>query len=200
MFVITVDQVDSRRTPDAVASVLESLTATLGDRLLLAPERTAGDEFQLLLDDAGATLAAVLDLTRAGRWSVGCGVGSVRRPLPPSIRESTGEAFVSARDAVDRAKRRTSRFALESTAAPEAAHRLEALVDLLLATRSRRSPEGWELYDLLEAGLTQAAAAARLGITPQAASLRAQAADLKIEAAVTGALATLLADLDEEAG
>ena len=200
MFVITVDQVDSRRTPDAVASVLESLTATLGDRLLLAPERTAGDEFQLLLDDAGATLAAVLDLTRAGRWSVGCGVGSVRRPLPPSIRESTGEAFVSARDAVDRAKRRTSRFALESTAAPEAAHRLEALVDLLLATRSRRSPEGWELYDLLEAGLTQAAAAARLGITPQAASLRAQSADLKIEAAVTGALATLLADLDEEAG
>src|SRR4051794_18083538 len=119
MFVITVDQVDSRRTPDAVASVLESLTATLGDRLLLAPERTAGDEFQLLLDDAGATLAAVLDLTRAGRWSVGCGVGSVRRPLPPSIRESTGEAFVSARDAVDRAKRRASRFALESTAVPE---------------------------------------------------------------------------------
>ena len=200
MFVITVDQVDSRSTPDAVASVLESLALTLGERLLLPPERTAGDEFQLLLDDAGATLAAVLDLTRAGRWSVGCGVGNVREPLPPSIRESTGEAFVSARDAVDRAKRRPSRFALASIAAPDAARRLEALIDLLLATRSRRSPEGWELYDLLEAGLTQAAAAARLGITPQAASLRAQAADLKTEAAVTGALATLLAHLDEEAG
>ena len=200
MFVITVDQVDSRSTPDAVASVLESLALTLGERLLLPPERTAGDEFQLLLDDAGATLAAVLDLTRAGRWSVGCGVGNVREPLPPSIRESTGEAFVSARDAVDRAKRRPSRFALASTAAPDAARRLEALIDLLLATRSRRSPEGWELYDHLEAGLTQAAAAARLGITPQAASLRAQAADLKTEAAVTGALATLLAHLDEEAG
>lgn len=200
MFVITVDQVDSRSTPDAVASVLESLALTLGERLILPPERTAGDEFQLLLDDAGATLAAVLDLTRARRWSVGCGVGNVREPLPPSIRESTGEAFVSARDAVDRAKRRPSRFALASTAAPDAARRLEALIDLLLATRSRRSPEGWELHDLLEAGLTQAAAAARLGITPQAASLRAQAADLKTEAAVTGALATLLAHLDEEAG
>jgi len=200
MFVITVDQVDSRRTPDAVAAVLETLTLTLGERLLLPPERTAGDEFQLLFGDADATLVAVLELTRAGRWSVGCGVGSVRQPLPSSIRESTGEAFLSARDAVERAKKRSNRFALASTTAPEAAARLEALIDLLLATRARRSPEGWELYDLLKADLTQSAAAARLGITPQAASLRAQAADLKTEAAVTGALATLLTQLDEEAG
>lgn len=200
MFVITVDQVDSRSTPDAVASVLETLAVSLGDRLLLPPERTAGDEFQLLLGDADATLAAVLDLTRAGRWSVGCGVGKVREPLPPSIRESTGEAFVGARDAVDRAKKRPSRFALTATAAPDTAARLEAIIDLLLATRARRSSEGWELHDLLNAGLTQAAAATRLGITPQAASLRAQAADLKTETAVTAALATLLAHLDEEAG
>lgn len=200
MFVITVDQVDSRSTPDAVAAVLATLTVSLGDGLPLAPERTAGDEFQLLSGDADATLVAVLDLTRAGRWSVGCGVGSVREPFPTSIREAAGEAFVDARDAVDRAKKRPSRFALTATAAPEAAARLEALIDLLLATRARRSTEGWELHDLLAGGLTQAAAAARLGITPQAASLRAQAADLKTETAVTAALATLLAQLDEEAG
>jgi hypothetical protein len=200
MFVITVDQVDSRSTPDAVASQLGTLNASLGERLLLPPERTAGDEFQLLLGDADATLGAVLELTRSGLWSVGCGVGSVREPLPTSIREAAGEAFLGARDAVDRAKKRPSRFALAATAAPDQAGRLEALIDLLLVTRARRSAEGWELHDLLTAGLTQAAAAARLGITPQAASLRAQAADLKTEAAVTGALATLLAQLDEEAG
>ena len=199
MFVITVDQVDSRKTPDAVTPTLGTLTTTLGDRLLLPAERTAGDEFQLLLSDAAATLATALELTRAGRWSVGCGVGPVREPLPTSIREATGEAFIAARDAVDRAKKRPSRFAVSATAAPEAAARVEALVDLLLTTRSRRSPEGWELYDLVATGLTQSAAANRLGISPQAASLRAQAADLKVEQAVTGALATLLAQLDEEA-
>lgn len=199
MYVITVDQVASRRTPDAVTAALPDVTAALGGRLLLPAERTAGDEFQLLLGDADAALDAVLTLTRADRWSVGCGVGSVREPLPASIREATGDAFFGARTAVDRAKKRPTRFALEAPTAPDAAARLEALIDLLLVTRARRSPEGWELFDLLEAGLTQAAAAAQLGISPQAASLRAQAADLKTEGAVTAALVTLLAELDGEA-
>jgi len=196
VFVLTVDQVDSSHTRDAVADAL----ATLAERHFALPvERTAGDEFQVLLDDAAATLATILDLTRTGRWSVGCGVGTVRTPLPASIREAAGPAFVAARAAVDRAKKRPSRFAIESIEAMDAAARLEALIDLLLATRSRRSPEGWQLFDLLESGLTQAAAAARLGISPQAASLRAQAADLRVESAVTAALVTLLAQLDAEA-
>jgi len=196
MFVITVDQVDSSHTRDAVADAL----ASLDDRPTVLPaERTAGDEFQTLISDAAAALATILDLTRAGRWSVGCGVGSVRTPLPASIREAAGPAFNAARAAVDRAKKRPSRFAIEATEAVDAAARLEALIDLLLATRSRRSPEGWQLFDLLESGLTQAAAAARLGISPQAASLRAQAADLRVEGAVTAALVTLLAQLDAEA-
>jgi len=196
VFVLTVDQVDSSHTRDAVADTL----ATLAERHFALPvERTAGDEFQVLLVDAAATLATILDLTRTGRWSVGCGVGTVRTPLPASIREAAGPAFVAARAAVDRAKKRPSRFAIESTEAMDAAARLEALIDLLLATRSRRSPEGWQLFDLLESGLTQAAAAARLGISPQAASLRAQAADLRVESAVTAALVTLLAQLDAEA-
>ena len=196
MFVITVDQVDSSHTRDAVGDAL----ARLADRVLVLPaERTAGDEFQMLIDDAATTLATILDLTRTGRWSVGCGVGAVRTPLPSSIREAAGPAFIAARAAVDRAKKRPSRFALEAPDAMDGAARLEAIIDLLLATRARRSPEGWQLFDLLESGLTQAAAAARLGISPQAASLRAQAADLRVETAVTAALVTLLAQLDAEA-
>jgi len=199
VFVITADQVDSSHTRDAVADALASLASFTDRPSVLPAERTAGDEFQVLLDDAAATLATILDLTRTGRWSVGCGVGTVRTPLPVSIREAAGPAFIGARAAVDRAKKRQSRFALEATEAMDAAARLEALVELLLATRSRRSPEGWQLFDLLESGLTQAAAAARLGISPQAASLRAQAADLRVESAVTAALVTLLAQLDAEA-
>ena len=199
MFVLTIDQVDSRRTADAVASVLTELASELGEQLVLPPERTAGDEFQLLIREPAAALDTILRLTRAERWSVGCGIGSVREPLPRDIREASGEAFVSARTAVDRAKKRATRFALEASGARDDATHLEALIDLLLATRSRRSAEGWELHDLLTAGLTQAAAATELGISPQAASRRAQAADLKIEAGVTAALVTLLAELDGRA-
>jgi transcriptional regulator with XRE-family HTH domain len=70
-------------------------------------------------------------------------------------------------------------------------------VDLVLILRARRSAQGWELYDLLEAeGITQADAAARLGITPQAASKRAQAAQLRAERAAIGPLSQLFDELD----
>lgn len=196
MFVITADQVASRRNPDAVGQIVTELTQRFGDALPLPPERTAGDEFQLIVTTGSDALDAMLLLTRAGRWSVGLGVGNVQAPLPTSIRETTGDAFVGARAAVDRAKKKNTRCAIEAIGFEDEAARVEAIVDLLLATRLRRSPEGWELFDLLQSGLTQAASAARLGISPQAASLRAQAADLRIEAAVTDAVGSLLSELD----
>ncbi|WP_193510204.1 DNA-binding protein [Cryobacterium sp. BB736] len=193
MFVITADQVDSRSTRDLVGEVVADLNKRLKKQLTLAADRTAGDELQLLVDRAETALDVVLQLTRSGRWSVGCGVGAVAEPLPRSIRETTGDAFVAARAAVDRAKRRQTRFALEGThgSAPDA----EALIDLLLVLRSRRSDEGWEIVDLVSAGMTQAAAAKQLGITPQAASKRALAAELRAEQAAIPALTRLLDNL-----
>ena len=197
MFVITADQVDSRSTRDLVGEVVADLNKRLKNQLTLAADRTAGDELQLLVDTAEAALDVVLQLTRSGRWSVGCGVGAVAEPLPRNIREATGEAFVAARAAVDRAKRRQTRFALEGThqSAPDA----EALIDLLLVLRSRRSDEGWEIVDLVADGMTQAAAAKRLGITPQAASKRALAAELRAEQAAIPALTRLLDNLGRAA-
>lgn len=197
MFVITADQVDSRSTRDLVGELVADLNKRLKKQLTLAADRTAGDELQLLVDTAEAALDVVLQLTRSGRWSVGCGVGAVAEPLPRNIREATGEAFVAARAAVDRAKRRQTRFALEGThqSAPDA----EALIDLLLVLRSRRSDEGWEIVDLVADGMTQAAAAKRLGITPQAASKRALAAELRAEQAAIPALTRLLDNLGRAA-
>ncbi|WP_168627612.1 DNA-binding protein [Cryobacterium sp. BB307] len=197
MFVITADQVDSRSTRDLVGEVVADLNKRLKKQLTLAADRTAGDELQLLVDRAETALDVVLQLTRSGRWSVGCGVGAVAEPLPRSIRETTGDAFVAARAAVDRAKRRQTRFALEGThgSAPDT----EALIDLLLVLRSRRSDEGWEIVDLVSAGMTQAAAAKRLGITPQAASKRALAAELRAEQAAIPALTRLLDNLGRAA-
>ncbi|MDM4762518.1 DNA-binding protein [Galbitalea sp. SE-J8] len=199
MFVLTVDQIGSRSHADAVRSGIGMTLSALGDPVI-EPERTAGDEFQAITPDAERALDALLALARDGGWSVGLGVGGVVDPLPMSIREATGDAFLGARTAVDRAKRKQTRSAIAAPAAASVAERCEALVDVLVALRARRSPEGWELADLLEAGMTQAAAAARLGITPQAVSRRALAADLRVDAAARAALVDLLRELDETAG
>ena len=197
MFVITADQVSSRTTADRVGATLRRMGTAFGDRLALPADRTAGDELQLLFASGPDALEACLALDREHGWSIGVGVGSVRQPLPAGVRESAGGAFIAARAAVDRAKRRSTRFAIEHEHARDAAADVQALVDLLLILRARRSAAGWELYDLLtDGGSTQADAAVSLGITPQAASKRANAAGLRAERAAIGPLSRLLDDLD----
>jgi hypothetical protein len=199
MIVITADQVNSRSTADLAGPVLEQLESEFGESLLMPPDRTAGDEIQMLARSGEAAIGIVLTLTRTRRWSVGIGVGSTREPLGASIRESTGNAFIAARVAVERAKKRPTRFAVNAEPAIELAADVEALVDLVLVIRGRRSEQGWEVHDLVSSGLTQAEAAERLGITPQSASKRARAADLRAEDSAIAALARLVDMLDASA-
>ena len=196
MFVVTADQVGSRRRADLVAPALDAIHERFGPHLALPPDRNAGDELQALTADAGTALDLALTLTREGRWSVGVGLGAVRLPLPDATREATGDAFVAARSAVTRAKKMPYRLAVDAVGAPEPAADAEALLTLLLALREGRTAAGWELYDLVTAGLTQAEAGARLGITPQSASDRARAAGLRVELAALPALTRLLARAD----
>ena len=193
MFAITADQVGSRHGGDLVDGELIELGRLGGTQLLLPPDRTAGDELQLVTADAATALQAVLHLTRGERWSVGLAVGEVRHPLPQATRALAGSALELARTAVDAAKKRSLRFALEIEAGrhPDTPT-LQPLIELLLALRARRTPEGWQLAELLDTGITQAQAATRLGITPQAVSLRAQSAQLRMESAARAALVTLL--------
>jgi len=194
MFVVTADQRGSQTSADLIPAVLTAVGQYGSRHLALAPERTAGDEFQVAISDPQAVLAIILDLTRAQTWSVGLGVGGVESPLPTSVRAARGEAFVNARDAVDRAKKATTRLAI--TARDEAGTDAEALVRLLVELRDRRSDEGWEVYDLLAGGLTQRETATRLGISEGAVSLRAKAAALRAEEAAVPALERALGRLD----
>jgi hypothetical protein len=203
VFAITADQVDSRHRDDLVDGALGELARIGGDKLLLPPDRSAGDELQLASPDPATALQLLLHLTRPGpagaaQWSVGLAIGEVRHPLPEVTRALAGSAFELAREAVEAAKKRPTRFAIavEAGRHPDAAT-LQPLIDLLLQLRARRTPEGWELFELLDQGLTQSEAASRLGITPQAVSLRAQAAQLRTEFAAHRALTTLLRDADE---
>lgn len=195
MFVITADQVGSRSGTDLVAAAIGAIN-TGPTRPLLAADRTVGDELQVLVANGSDALGVVLQLARSGHWSIGCGVGEVGTPLPRDIREASGPAFIAARSAVERAKKRPTRFALATEPSTREAVDAEALLDLLLVVRSRRSAEGWELYDLLEEGLSQADAATRLDITPQAVSLRAKAAELRADAAAREPLARILDGLE----
>ena len=201
MIVLTVDQVDSRHRADRVESAVRDLAERHGPRLVAAPERTAGDEFQLATRDASAALEIALDLVRQDEWSVGLGIGDVQTPLGSSVRALAGSAFVNARDAVTAAKKRPVRFALVADDADETA-RLDPLVRLLLALRERRTPEGWELAELLDAdpGLTLTDAAGRLGISTQAASQRAQTAGLRLDREARDALGSMLAAADARIG
>jgi len=197
MFVITADQVDSTHRADMGGETLAALNGRFSERLQLPADRTAGDEVQLLASDAPTALSIISLLTRGEEWSVGCGIGTVRTPLPPTVREATGPAFVAARHAVERAKRAPQRFALViEEGRPLASGDVSPVIDLLLFLRSRRTPEGWEMFDLIADGLSQADAAARLGISPQAASQRARAAGIRTELAATSAITRLLAAAD----
>lgn len=200
MFAMTVDQVDSRNGDDRVETAIGRARDVAGDRVVLAPERTAGDEFQLLLDDAGAVLDVLFALARSGDWSIGVGVGAIEEPLPRSTRAARGPAFVSARQAVERAKTVPEHFALEI--APDRLLRtddVEPLVAQTLRARSRRSDEGWELAELLQDGRSRVEAARLLGISPQAVAKRYLAADLRADDAVRAALVRLLAEADRPA-
>jgi len=185
MFVITADQHDSRISDDLVPSALDQVTEIAGSALALPPARTAGDEIQALIRDAGPALAVALSLTRNGEWSVGIGIGEVEDPLTDDVRAARGSAFIAARDAVEQAKSSPSRLAISD---PDA----EALVRLLIELRDRRTKEGWEAYDLLAQGMTQRDAAAELGISEGAVSRRVSAAGIRTEEAALPALAKVL--------
>lgn len=201
MFVVTADQVASRSGDDLVTGAMRDIADRHGERLALPADRNAGDELQALTAHPHTALGMLLDLTRDGRWSVGLGCGAVRAPLPSATREASGPAFVAARDAVTRAKKRATRFALTAATpegAPRIANEAEPLVDLLLLLRERRTSGGWELHELLTAGLSQREAAARLGISQPAASSRARSAGIRAEEAALPALITLLRRLDDD--
>ena len=187
--VLTVDQRASRRGPDRVAAALDQLS---GVPVLRRFERTAGDEFQGVLDDPRVVVDVVLRLLRGSAWSVGVGVGAVHAPLPSSTRAGAGPAFVWAREAVEAAKRRPVRVAVRGTD-PEAAGDAQAVLTALALFVQRRSPQAWEAIELVESGRTQAEAATALGVTRQAVGQRLAAGMWEVERDLRPTAARLLA-------
>jgi hypothetical protein len=189
-YVLTVDQRASRRGPDRVADVLDRLNGDVA--AVLSFERTAGDEFQGVLDDPTTVVDVVLRLVRLGGWSIGVGAGPVQTPLPQSTRAATGTAFLCARRAVDAAKQRPARLAVRG-AVPVEAGDAQAVLTALAQLVERRSDQAWEAIALVEAGKTQAQAATELGVSRQAVGQRLTAGNYELERDLRPAAARLLA-------
>ncbi len=186
---MTVDQRGSRRSADRVPGVLAALS---GVATVLRFERTAGDEFQGVLDDPVVVVDVVRRLVRDGGWSVGIGAGPVQTPLPGSTRAGAGAAFIAARAAVEAAKRRPVRVAVRGVVADPAAD-AQAVLTALAALVERRSEQAWEAIGLVEAGRTQAEAATELRISRQAVGQRLAAGLWEVERDLCPAAARLLA-------
>ncbi|HEV7875630.1 MAG TPA: sigma factor-like helix-turn-helix DNA-binding protein [Nocardioides sp.] len=185
--VLTVDQRGSRTSPDLVPGTL----AALADATLLLPfERTAGDEFQGVLDDPASLARVVETLLREDRWNVGIGIGPVDEPLPDHARAGRGPAYLHARQAVTTAK--NSPWHLRVCGDDPGVRALETTLWLWAAVLARRTTRGWEAADLVDEGLSYEEAGRRLGISQSAVSQRAQAAGI-VEGRRARELATELA-------
>ena len=189
-YVLTVDQQASRRNADRVPEVLGLLEGTVTP--LLGFERTAGDEFQGVLADADDVVGVVLRLVRHGGWYIGIGAGVVQSPLPRSARAGTGQAYLSARRAVEAAKQRPTRLAVRG-AVPAEATDAQAVLSALAVVVERRSEQAWEAIALVDGGRTQAEAAAELGISRQAVGQRLAAGLWDLERDLRPTAARLLA-------
>jgi hypothetical protein len=176
--VLTVDQRGSSKlaATDRVPDTLTGLAGLSGAALLRPFERTAGDEFQGVLDDPAALAIVVERLLREDTWNIGIGIGEVEEPLPASTRAGRGAAYLHARDAVTTAK--SSLWHLRVEGDRPGARLLETSLWLWASVLARRTPRGWEVADLVDTGLRYDGVASSLGISQSAVSQRAQAAGI----------------------
>src|SRR5665811_2490291 len=86
MFVLTIDQQQSRRTGDRVDAFLDLLRDAVAgheDAMVRPFERTIGDEVQGLLSSPELAVELALLALRTGEWQVGIGAGRVDEPSRP---------------------------------------------------------------------------------------------------------------------
>jgi hypothetical protein len=181
MFVLTADQKRSTRHGDRVPEALVALeTALAADPagVALPFERTVGDEIQGVLSSPKAAVQAVTALVRLGGWRTGLGVGAVDTPLPDSTRAASGPAFLAARDAVEAARSTPADLRVVQAdgahhyGGADRARQAESALWMLTVLLRRRTPEGWEIADMADTGLTGRDIADRLEISPSAVSQR----------------------------
>lgn len=181
MYVITIDQRKSRAQRSSIDRWVTELNERHARHLLLPFEQTVGDELQGVSNDPLPVIDCVLAGVQFGEWWVGVGVGTGE--LDTTSPRSRGEAFYSAREAIDAAKKSSYGFAVrrggESVKDAEACL---TLVGFVIRKRGKRQTS-WEAVELRRQGLKLDQIAERLGISMQAVHSRLTAAGYEEEQA-----------------
>lgn len=213
MYVVTIDQRDSRTTADLVPGLLEALAQVPCS----APfERTAGDEVQGLLEDPAAVREVLLIALRDGHWHCGVGAGPVDSGSWESgTRAGRGPAYLAARESVEAAKDLPGSVAIRVPAATGGAATAggtakaggaaawaadcEAVWTLVASLVLDRTDAQWRVVDAVDAADTQTAAAAALDITPSSVTGALRLSRIREERAAYTALDRLLAGAHDAA-
>lgn len=170
LYVLTINQRDSREVGDLVPGLLRELRYV---EAVVPFQRSVGDEVQAVVDSAHTAVDAALKAIRFRRWHVGIGVGELHAPLPPNILEAEGYGLVYARRAVNRAQKTGDRIPLAVEGPDsEVASEAEAVLRLLGQIVFTRTEAEWNVLDLMTPGARgqQKLIAQELGITAQAVS------------------------------
>jgi len=170
MYVLTINQRDSREVGDLVPELVKDLRHLPA---AIAFQRSVGDEAIGVVEDTHTAVDAALIALRNRRWHVGIGVGGIQPPLPEDISQAEGYGLVYARRAVNRAQKTGERIPL-AVEGPDAdvAAEAEAVLRLIGQIVATRTDAEWKVLDLLTPGARgqQKFIAEVLGITTQAVS------------------------------
>lgn len=197
MFVLTVDQKNSRREDDRVPAILEALS---GIPTVAGFERTVGDEVQGVLDDSSALVDALRWIIRDGGWHVGLGIGEISPEYVKSIRlqgvrVGRGVPFVYAREAVEAAKGHAASVAVKAD--DDAAQLVQSILRLLVVAVEGRTKGQRAVVELFDRGLTGKLIAERLRISPSSVSARKSLSHIDEEREGWISVVHILSDLHE---
>ncbi|MFZ0994857.1 MAG: hypothetical protein WAO09_02590 [Candidatus Dormiibacterota bacterium] len=124
---------------------------------------------QALTDEPQTLTQVALRALRSSWWWVGIGIGDVATPLPGTVREGRGEAFMLARGALTMAKKKRA-VGIRVLAQYGDATDLEAALRLMRVLYERRSPRAQLIAELHLAGLSTVEIGRKLGVSQQAAA------------------------------
>lgn len=172
--VVVIDQKSSRaRSTVPIQRLLESLDSDR--RLEVRWERTMGDELQALLERPRVLPFVIEAGIRHDAW-IGIGIGQVEE-RGRSVLESTGSAFLHARQAVEAAKKVP--WGCTATGVNEWCSILDQSLALYGTLLRQRTPEGWEVVERRDNSRSAIEVAKSLDVTPQAVTKRLRAAQYR---------------------
>lgn len=170
------------------------LNVSLDAHLLLHFVRTAGDEMQGVVATGEGLASVARQCLETGGWWIGIGVGPIDEPSGKTARETRGQAFWHAREAVERARKHKggSPGPIAVIGEPvEVAEQLEAALSAVAFIVKRRTARQRAAVDLARTTSGLQPVASALGVSVSAVSQLLRTAGLEEQTRLERLVASL---------